>query len=334
MVPKHIKIILNLGHRCIDTSTFIEIINGLGIADQAVDKRLFRYSGKIIPLEIGVNRQYKGLYLRNTELDTVLNLIHEGILLVNSEGRAALSNHAFAEMFNFHEDTCGKTLNTFPAEIQQMLVQAPEQECLMEFQGQSFLVSRKAIELYQEPAGFCFNFHDVTYIRQLEQSLTRKLKGKGLTAKYSFPDILTRSPNMLQCVDMAQRIANSDFTVLILGESGTGKELLAQSIHNGSSRAKQPFVAINCAAVPENLLESSQKLFGYEGGAFTGALKEGKAGLFEQANHGTVFLDEIADTPIVASGQTPSGTAGTADHADWFPEGHSSEYPGDRGHEP
>jgi transcriptional regulator with PAS, ATPase and Fis domain len=100
---------------------------------------------------------------------------------------------------------------------------------------------------------------------------------------------------MEECIELARRIAGSDFTVLITGESGTGKELLAQSIHNASDRSKQPFVAVNCAAVPENLLES--ELFGYAGGSFTGALREGKAGLFEQANNGSVFLDEIGDMP-------------------------------------
>jgi transcriptional regulator with PAS, ATPase and Fis domain len=100
---------------------------------------------------------------------------------------------------------------------------------------------------------------------------------------------------MEECLELARRIAGSDFTVLITGESGTGKELLAQSIHNASPRSKQPFVAVNCAAVPESLLES--ELFGYAGGSFTGALKEGKAGLFEQANNGAVFLDEIGDMP-------------------------------------
>ncbi len=101
---------------------------------------------------------------------------------------------------------------------------------------------------------------------------------------------------MKKSKDLGKKISKSDYTVLITGESGTGKELMAQSIHNESLRSKQPFIAINCAAMPENLLES--ELFGYEEGAFTGALKGGKKGLFEQAHNGTIFLDEIGDMPI------------------------------------
>ena len=98
---------------------------------------------------------------------------------------------------------------------------------------------------------------------------------------------------MKHVIQTAKQIALTDHTVLIRGESGTGKELIAQSLHNASYRNKFPFVAINCAALPDNLLES--ELFGYEGGAFTGAQAKGKIGLFEQANHGTIFLDEIGD---------------------------------------
>ena len=98
------------------------------------------------------------------------------------------------------------------------------------------------------------------------------------------------------CITLAKKIALTDYTILIHGESGTGKELMAQSIHNFSARKDKPFVAVNCAALPESLLES--ELFGYEKGAFTGASPNGKIGLFEQANHGTIFLDEIGDMSL------------------------------------
>jgi sigma-54 dependent transcriptional regulator, acetoin dehydrogenase operon transcriptional activator AcoR len=118
----------------------------------------------------------------------------------------------------------------------------------------------------------------------------------GFYSKYSFDDILTNNPKMLSVVQEAKRIAANDCTVLITGESGTGKELFAHSIHAASNRCNGPFVAINCAALPQDLVES--ELFGYEKGAFTGASKEGCPGKFELANKGTIFLDEIGELPL------------------------------------
>lgn len=132
---------------------------------------------------------------------------------------------------------------------------------------------------------------DVTRLQELERNLRFQLTKKGMVARYHFEDILTREDTMRAQIDWARRCADSDNTVMIYGESGTGKELFAQSIHNASSRRDYPFVAVNCAALTENLLES--ELFGYASGAFTGARKEGKAGLFELAHRGTIFLDEI-----------------------------------------
>lgn len=122
---------------------------------------------------------------------------------------------------------------------------------------------------------------------------SRSIRQKGFTAKHQFKDIIHSSQDMETVIQTARQIALTDHTVLIRGESGTGKELIAQSIHNASFRNNYPFVAINCAALPDNLLES--ELFGYEPGAFTGAQSKGKTGLFEEANHGTIFLDEIGD---------------------------------------
>jgi sigma-54 dependent transcriptional regulator, acetoin dehydrogenase operon transcriptional activator AcoR len=167
---------------------------------------------------------------------------------------------------------------------------------VVEINGKTLVVNKQEINCQGLSRRNYFNFHEVTKIRQLEQALTSKLREKGMVARYVFSDIKTHSTRMTDCIKLAKRISLSDFTVLITGESGTGKELLAQSIHNASNRAQYPFVAINCAAVPESLLES--ELFGYESGSFTGALKEGKIGLFEQANKGTIFLDEVGDMPL------------------------------------
>lgn len=115
--------------------------------------------------------------------------------------------------------------------------------------------------------------------------------GKGRVAKYRFSDICGGSAQIRQTVELARKMARTESSILITGESGTGKELFAHAIHNSSPRAAAPFVAINCAALPDSLLES--ELFGYEDGAFTGARKGGKAGLFELASSGSIFLDEI-----------------------------------------
>jgi DNA-binding NtrC family response regulator len=115
---------------------------------------------------------------------------------------------------------------------------------------------------------------------------------RRLTTEGQFGQMIGRSAEMRRAFEMAERVAPTDSTVLILGESGTGKDLLAQEIHARSPRAEKPFVAVNCAALPETLIES--ELFGYERGAFTGAAQQ-KKGKFELANGGTIFLDEIGD---------------------------------------
>mgnify|MGYP000385151994 CR=1 FL=1 len=118
--------------------------------------------------------------------------------------------------------------------------------------------------------------------------------GDPMLQKWS-KEFITVNPHMKKVLELAMRVAQSEATVLIRGESGTGKEVMASLIHHNSQKADGPFVKVNCAAIPDNLLES--ELFGYEGGAFTGARKEGKAGKFELAQNGTIFLDEIGDMP-------------------------------------
>lgn len=131
---------------------------------------------------------------------------------------------------------------------------------------------------------------------RLEASRSQKTSDVNLQAVYHFDDIIGSAPALQSAIHIAKRFADSDSTVLIQAQSGTGKELMAQSIHNASERADGPFVAVNFAAITETLLDS--ELFGYVEGAFTGASRHGAIGLFEQANHGTIFLDEIGDAPL------------------------------------
>ncbi|HBM76458.1 MAG TPA: sigma-54-dependent Fis family transcriptional regulator [Clostridiaceae bacterium] len=156
------------------------------------------------------------------------------------------------------------------------------------------------VAIGKEVSGVVINLTYITRVQELESQIRRKLSEKGLRAKYNFNDIIYKSDVMKKTIEKAKLYALSSSNIIIVGETGTGKEIFAQSIHNSSLRKNGPFVAVNCAALPENLLES--ELFGYVEGAFTGTKKGGKMGLFEQAHNGTIFLDEISEiTPALQS---------------------------------
>jgi transcriptional regulator with PAS, ATPase and Fis domain len=154
------------------------------------------------------------------------------------------------------------------------------------------VLSRTPIYIESMFIGTYIKVQKSNVIQELESKVRRNLHQKGLVAKATFDDIIGESQLVADLKRRARAFAKYNATILIQGESGTGKELFAQSIHNGSPRRKEAFVAINCAALSENLLES--ELFGYDEGAFTGAKRGGKAGLFELAHGGTIFLDEIS----------------------------------------
>ncbi|RDY25687.1 PAS domain S-box protein [Romboutsia weinsteinii] len=156
--------------------------------------------------------------------------------------------------------------------------------------------SGKLIKIDDDTYGVLGIIQDITKLQNLERKIRIDLNKKGMYAKYSFDDFIFKDEVSKEFIEEAKSIGVSDYTVLLYGESGSGKEILAHSIHNISTRKNQPFVAINCATIAESLLES--ELFGYEEGAFTGARKGGKLGLFELAHGGTLFLDEINSLPL------------------------------------
>lgn len=172
---------------------------------------------------------------------------------------------------------------------------------IAKIEDRTFLYHVEPMLRGKDVQGVMVTFQDVDTVLGAEASIRRKLVSSANQAQYTLDQILGHSASMTQTVKMALRYAAVDETVLILGETGVGKEMFAQGIHQASRRKEGPFVAINCAALPENILES--ELFGYVKGAFTGANREGKRGLFEYAHKGTIFLDEIGEISPALQGK-------------------------------
>jgi PAS domain S-box-containing protein len=234
---------------------------------------------------------------RSARLRVILNSITQGIIVTNESNKIEVCNPAAEKIFHISsEETLGKdVVDIIPNTRMHNVLLSGEAELgeLQDVNGGVIAVNRMPIEAEGRRIGVVSTFEDVTKIQKLEQKIREKMNKKGFTAKHCFDDILTVNSDMIELKKLAALYAKTDGAILIQGESGTGKELFAQSIHNASNRSHGPFVAVNCAAIPENLLES--ELFGYEGGAFTGARKEGKQGLFELAHNGTIFLDEVGE---------------------------------------
>ena len=213
------------------------------------------------------------------------SFVNEGIVVLNSRS-VTFMNDVAKGIF-----ASGQDIPAFSSQV--------EKESLRQIGGKNYLVRKEEI-VSSDGMHTMLILHDANRIQLQEHKIRTGLRTKGFEAKYHLRDIQSSSASMRTLLDSAVRYAHTDGNILITGESGTGKELLAQSIHNASARANGPFIAVNCAAIPETLLES--ELFGYEEGAFSGAKKSGKPGMFELAHQGTIFLDEIDSMPARLQG--------------------------------
>ena len=299
-----------------------EIENGLRDAQQKgiqaaiggiiVERLAPQYSMRGILIECGeeaidfsVSEAIRIATVRHTErsraarIRGALDAIAEGIIVTDEHNLVTIFNPAAERIFRLAAPAViGRPVQTVIPNTRMHNVfetGVPETAIVQVIHEGKIATNRNPIILDGQRIGVVSTFEDVTKIQQLEEQIRKQIHAKGFVAKNCFADILTISPLMTKVKKLAALYASTDGSVLIQGESGTGKELFAQSIHNESKRAKGPFIAVNCAAIPEHLLES--ELFGYEGGAFTGARKEGKQGLFELSHKGTIFLDEIGEIP-------------------------------------
>ncbi|MCG8686720.1 MAG: sigma 54-interacting transcriptional regulator, partial [Desulfobacterales bacterium] len=241
----------------------------------------------------------------------IFNSINHGATVIDPDGKITHMNDPYGRFLDVDPgEQIGKHCTEVFENTRMHIVAMTKKEEINQSQrinGMDMVVQRipmqrdgKLIGVYGQVI-----FKDVSEVGALAQKLSKlesKVKAyeKELfdlrATRYTFDSIIGESREILYLKDQARQAANNDSTVLITGDSGTGKELFAQSIHQGSSRCLNPFIRINCAAIPKDLLES--ELFGYESGAFTGAKAKGKTGKFELADKGTIFLDEIGDLPL------------------------------------
>ena len=233
-------------------------------------------------------------------LEAIIKSTQDAISVVDEEGKGILINPAYTRLTGLsEEDVIGKPADVDIAEGESMHYQVlktkePVKGVRMKVgpQKKDVIVNVAPIIVEGELKGSVGVIHDVSEIKQLTEELDQaKRMLRQLKARYSFADIVGESDTMRAAINKARKASSTPATVLLRGESGTGKELFAHAIHNESSRSERKFIRVNCSSLSDSLLES--ELFGYVEGAFTGAKKEGKKGLFEEADGGTIFLDEI-----------------------------------------
>ncbi|MEA5095227.1 MAG: sigma 54-interacting transcriptional regulator [Sedimentibacter saalensis] len=260
---------------------------------------------QILQVQKEESKKQNELKVQLERYKAVLNFTHDAIIAVDEKGKVDVINPVAEQIVKtspgyavgknideiIHNTSMFDTISNKEKQLNQ----------LMDINGTLVSTNRIPIVVDDKVKGVVATFQDVKVIQENENKIRRSLHEKGLVARYHFRDIKGESDEIKNAISIAKSYASSDSTILIQGETGTGKELFAQSIHNSSSRKSGPFVAINCASLSSNLLES--ELFGYVEGAFTGAIKGGKIGLFELAHKGTIFLDEIGEIPIEIQAQ-------------------------------
>lgn len=269
----------------------------LSKADAILD--FLKHLSRFLAAKVSESEAVERLTRLSKELTTILETIHEGALAIDANGVVTHCNTTAEKLLKLNRfEIIGKNLGDFwlntPAlEVLKSGTEYIEKEEIYQTKSRRsmhFIVSVRPIPGKDKPDGAVVSFRDISEARRLVYDLS------STPMDYTFDDIIGESRVICQVKEQAYRVAGGNSTVLITGESGTGKEIFARAIHKASTREDGPFISINCGAIPETLLES--ELFGYEGGAFTGARKEGKPGKFELANEGTIFLDEIGEMPL------------------------------------
>lgn len=268
-------------------------INGIEI--YSIESIIYASIDKAIEVVKTIREKQSNEILR----DQVINNVHEGVVYVDDVGKIHIFNDEAIRLLKLEKmHVVGKHIEEVAKELNLMetlRMGNTEFNSVETIKNTHLSISRIPVRINNKIAGVVSTFQNTDNIEDIGDAIRRIKKTDGFTAKYTFNSLLGKSSTFINTIELSKKYARSDLPILVEGETGTGKELFVQSIHNYSYRRNYPFVAINCASLPETLLES--ELFGYEPGSFTGAISTGKKGLFEIADGGTLFLDEINSIP-------------------------------------
>lgn len=300
LVPRNIKKIVDVGVRGMDVSTFGELVQLLNLPMDVTNRISYDYIKAILNLSLKYYRIAEINSDLKRKLEVILKTVDEAIVAVNEENKIIVFNPAAERLLDIN------SVQVIERDVREVIPKVDFLACLQTgvndtrevvlSDDNSYIVSINPINVAGKISGVVATFRQFSRSKEAEGKRQREIKSKGNIARYTFSHIVGESSELLRALTLAKKFAKTDLTILLEGESGTGKEVFAQAIHNFSERKNGPFVAVNFAAIPENLVES--ELFGYEDGAFTGAKKGGNAGLFEEAQSGTIFIDEIGDASM------------------------------------
>lgn len=291
--------IIDLGYRIMDLSCIVDIAIKLNLEHLIKEDLLKKFMDKIIPTSYITEKLLITQTKLENQFDFLLSSIDEGIICVSNDGIVQFYSHVAKDILGINEnEMIGKHISQYIKTCNFDNIVDKEITHLQK------LTKVNNIDINLEVRYTNINFFSGYIIKvakfyqteKKQAKLRSQLMNSGNVSKYTFDDIIGDSENIQNTKNIAYKMAQSNSSILIMGESGTGKELFAQSIHSSSTRREGPFVAVNCSTFQDGLLQS--ELFGYEEGAFTGAKKGGKIGLFELANNGTIFLDEIGEMDL------------------------------------
>ncbi|MDQ6597914.1 sigma-54 interaction domain-containing protein [Bacillus salipaludis] len=296
LCPSYIKEVIDIGVRLFDITTILNVVECCGLDKDITSKISERYISNIIDLQRKLLVAEWDANQMSEHIQNVLGTVDDGLLVVNQEGKITVFNHSLAALFHVvAQDAVDKNIEQVMnrRDIIDFIMKSKDDSKFFNIDGVDVVIFR--LQMTKENT-IVATFKSVHQAFEIEKTAQRELRNKGFHTKYGFHDIIGEHDGMKERKRIAKKLALSEHPILIQGETGTGKELFAHAIHEHSLRKDGPFLAVNCSALTESLLES--ELFGYEEGTFTGAQRGGKKGLFELADNGTIFLDEIGDISL------------------------------------